>query len=220
VSWTLERRSGSVAAHHARELDPGPGRRVELLGFDRPALVLGSAQRIDAADPVAVAVTGTQLVRRRSGGGAVLLVPDRCTWIDVTIGRDDPLWHDDVAHAFHWLGHSWRDALGRLGLQTAVHEGPMVVSSWSRQVCFAGLGAGEVVHDGRKLVGISQRRTRLGARFQCVVHRRWDPVPLLGLLALDPLQRADAIVALSDCATGVDVDAETLAAALVASLPG
>ena len=41
----------------------------------------------------------------------------------------------------------------------------------------------EVLVDGDKLVGISQRRTRHGARFQCMVHIRWSPDVLIGLLA-------------------------------------
>ena len=39
--------------------------------------------------------------------------------------------------------------------------------------------------DGAKLVGISQRRSRAGARFQCAVHTRWSPATLVGLLTAD-----------------------------------
>ena len=57
----------------------------------------------------------------------------------------------------------------------------MVRTTWSDHVCFAGIGGGEVIRDGRKVVGISQRRTRAGARFQCALYRHWRPeahVPL------------------------------------------
>lgn len=219
LSWSVETRAGSAAVLHARDVEPGAGRRVEALTVTRPSLVLGSTQSVDVADPVALAATGTELVRRRSGGGAVLLLPDRSTWVDVTIGRDDPLWDDDVARAFHWLGQAWADALARLGTDASVHTGEPVETRWSRVVCFAGVGAGEVVAGGRKIVGLSQRRTRVGARFQCLVHRVWDPVPLLGLLQLDPIARADALVALSGAAGGVDASTRTLVAALLASLP-
>jgi lipoate-protein ligase A len=36
--------------------------------------------------------------------------------------------------------------------------------------------------DGSKVVGISQRRTRRHARFQCAVSLAWDPIRLLELL--------------------------------------
>jgi hypothetical protein len=35
---------------------------------------------------------------------------------------------------------------------------------------------------GAKAVGISQRRTRSGARLQCVLHRRWDPAATASLV--------------------------------------
>lgn len=218
--WAVEWRAGTASELHAREVDPGAGgRRVEVLEPTAPALVLGSTQPESAADPVAVAATGVDLVRRRSGGGAVLLLPGRSAWIDVTISRDDELWSDDVARAFHWLGHAWVRATRLLGVPAEVHTGPPRENAWSRRVCFAGVGAGEVLVEGRKLVGISQRRTRAGARFQCVVHRTWDPVPLLGLLALDDLDRADGLGALSGSATGIDLPPDAVVGALVSALP-
>ena len=107
------------------------------------------------------------------------LVPGAVTWIDVVIGRDDPEWVDDVGLAFAWLGAAWARAVAAIDPASApaVHDGPLVRGRWGRQVCFAGLGPGEVSIRGRKLVGLSQRRTRAGARFQTVVHHRWDRSP-------------------------------------------
>ncbi|MDQ3757058.1 MAG: hypothetical protein M3394_04340, partial [Actinomycetota bacterium] len=70
----------------------------------------------------------------------------------------------------------------------------------SRQVCFAGLGPGEVSVGGRKVVGIAQRRTRFGALFQCAVHRTWDPAPLVARLGLPPA----AVDELAGAAAGVE----------------
>jgi lipoate-protein ligase A len=61
----------------------------------------------------------------------------------------------------------------------------MVRTEWSDLVCFAGLGPGEVTVDGLKVVGISQRRTRDAARFQCVAYETWDAGALLELLGID-----------------------------------
>lgn len=219
MTWALERLVGSAADLHGRDLAADAGRLVEVCEVVRPALVLGSTQPPSSVDPAVAAADGVEVVRRRSGGGAVLLVPGRCTWIDVTIRRADPLWDDDVGVSFHWLGRAWADALGHLGVDARVHTAPPVESTWSRRICFAGLGAGEVVVGGRKLVGISQRRTREGARFQCLVHRAWDPVPLLRLLVLDDHERATAPGELRDVATGLDLDGARLTEALVASLP-
>ncbi|MEY2402867.1 MAG: lipoate---protein ligase [Acidimicrobiaceae bacterium] len=126
-----------------------------------------------------VVVPGIDVVRRRSGGGAVYVEPDGTLWVDVVVPRGDERWDDDVGRAAFWLGEAWAAAVGD---SAVVHRGPMVRNEWSDLVCFAGLGPGEVTIDGRKVVGISQRRTRELARFQCVAYERWDPGPLTTLV--------------------------------------
>ena len=185
VDWEIERATGGAASFHRRELPGDRRRHVWLLDVDRPALVLGSAQPDDHVDRDAALRAGIDVVRRRSGGGAVLLVPGQVLWVDVVIPPGDPLWDDDVGRAFHWLGDAWATALTELGVDAAAWHGPMRRSPLSDRVCFAGLGPGEVTVDGRKVVGLSQRRGRAGARFQCAVLSEWDPAPLAALLRLD-----------------------------------
>jgi lipoate---protein ligase len=111
----------------------------------------------------------------------VLLDPGAVLWVDVELPRDDPLWDDDLGRAAWWVGELFAAALGA----GDVHRGALHRGRWGELVCFAGLGPGEVTVDGAKVVGISQRRTRAGARFQCAVPRRWEPERLAGLLAVD-----------------------------------
>lgn len=215
--WRVERRRGPAGELHAR---PVGGRRlVELLEVSRPALVLGSRQSEDEVDEIAAKLAGVEVARRGSGGGAVLLLPYAVTWIDLTIARDDPLWTDDVGRAFGWVGDAWADALRSFDLEPEVHTGRLRDSRWSSRICFAGLGPGEVTVDGQKLLGIAQRRTREGARFQCLVHRRWEPRRLVELLAMSPDERASAAEMLEPVATGLDVEADQLLNAVVSSLP-
>ena len=139
--------------------------------------------------PRRAARAGVEVVRRRSGGGAVLVDPDDPVWIDLVVPAGDRLWVDDVGRATWWVGEAWCRALGALGVDPAclaLHRGPLERTAWSDRVCFAALGAGEVTAGGRKVVGISQRRTRRGARFQCAALLRWAPDRLVDLLALDP----------------------------------
>ncbi len=84
-----------------------------------------------------------------------------------------------------------------------MHRGPQVRTTWSELVCFAGIAPGEVLLDGVKLVGLSQRRTRRGARFQCAVNRRFDGDLLIELLA-DPVPGAlPPVATLPPTATGI-----------------
>lgn len=182
-SWSFERWSGRVEDHHHRPI-PSPARRaLWWFEFDVTTVVLGSAQRGEVIDGAAARAAGIDVVRRRSGGGAVWLDPSAVTWVDVILPVDDRLWEDDVGRASMWLGEVWASALGDLGVDgLTVHRGPMRRGADADLICFAGRAAGEVLRGDRKIVGISARRNRDGARFQCSVLHHWDPEPLVGLL--------------------------------------
>ena len=183
----VEHHRGSAGELHDL-LPPDDGRRrLWVLDVTAPAVVLGSTQAAEVVDGVAASAAGVDVVRRRSGGGAVWVEPGDPVWVDVIVPRDDPLWDDDVGRAFLPVGRAWSVALAAVGVGgTAVHDGAMVTTEWSSLVCFAGRGPGEVLRGERKVVGISQRRTRAGARFQCALPRRWDPGPLASLLRPTP----------------------------------
>lgn len=183
----MRRLRADAASLHAEPLPDAPAREVWVLEATAPALVLGSAQGDDLVDGSAARARGVDVVRRRSGGGVVWVDPAEMAWVDVILPAGDPLWDDDVGRAAQWVGRAWQAALADLGVApTEVHEGALACGPLGRLVCFGTVGAGEVTTpDRRKLVGVSQRRTRAAARFQCAAYTRWDPAPLAGLLRLD-----------------------------------
>jgi lipoate-protein ligase A len=222
--WEMTVRSGPAGELHGLEL-PADGRRhMWVLDPLRPALVLGSTQDEDVADRAALDRRGIELVRRRSGGGAVFLDPARMLWVDLVVPRYDPLWDEDVTASFRWLGHSWRRALAARGILADVHGEGYERTSWSSLVCFAGIGSGEVLVDGRKVVGLSQRRTREVARFQSVVELGDGP-PLapetVDLLAepADPAARAELATWLRARTAALATGRVELVSALLAALP-
>lgn len=155
------------------------------------ALVLGSTQSESQLNLAAVERAGLELVRRRSGGGAVLVLPGVVTWLDLIIPADDVLWSDDVGRAMYPIGELWHGALADLGVSSTVHRGGLQHSEWSRQVCFAGVGSGEVLDtNGKKLVGISQRRTRYAARFQTMMYHANPNEELLRYFKLEARDEA------------------------------
>lgn len=219
--WQRRHHRGRAADLHALDLLAEPRRSISWLEVDRPALVLGSAQRDPIVDHVAAERAGVDIVRRRSGGGAVWLDPTSITWVDVVIPVDDPLWEDDVGRAGLWLGDVWQEALADLGItDTEVHRGAMRRDPVARLVCFAGLAAGELLRDGRKVVGVSARRSRLGARFQCSVLHEWQPDRLLAVLDLTASERTSVAARLHDVAAGIgDIGGERIVDALHERLP-
>ena len=227
TAWVVEHLSGTVRELHERSsaLLAGNGEMARVARVLQPvdqALVLGSTQALTSVDQDACATAGVDIVRRRSGGGAVLVEASSLLWVDLVVPAGDPLWSPDVGRAAWWVGEAWSEALSCTGMGgTEVWKGPLVRSRWSSLVCFAGLGAGEVVSAaGQKVVGVSQRRTRQGALFQCGCVLEWAPQRLLGLLALGADERSVALAALDEAAFGAGVErAEALEAALVSVLP-
>lgn len=177
MTWDVFRRGGSVSELH--QLDLIDGRRsVWRLEANAPAVALGSTQPDDVLEGRVLRDLGLEVARRRSGGGLVIIDPSASAWVDVVIGTSDRLWSADVGRAFAWVGEAWARAALITGVidsadEVSVHSGAPLWDAEGRIVCFAGIGAGEVHIGGRKLVGMSQRRTRLGARFQCLVHREF-----------------------------------------------
>jgi lipoate-protein ligase A len=217
AGWDLRRLRGPAGELHAEAVPPAPGRAVWVLEAAAPALVLGSTQGDDLVDREAAGRLGVEVVRRRSGGGVVLVEPGGTLWVDLIVPAGDPLWDDDVGRAAGWVGRAWQAALAEVGVApTEVHEGALACGPLGRLVCFATVGAGEVtLPDRRKVVGVSQRRTRAAARFQCAAYTRWHPDPLTPLLRLDE----SGTRAVTDAAAGTGVAPADLLAALLRHLP-
>lgn len=219
-SWAVARLEGTAAEFHGRSLPEPAARQVWVQRVLRPALVLGSTQPGAVVDRAAAARAGVEVVRRRSGGGAVLVEPGGVVWVDVVVPADDPLWDHDVARAFTWVGETWVAALAAAGVAGAgAHRGGLVTTPWSTLVCFGGLGPGEVTVDGAKVVGLAQRRTRAAAWFQGAALLRWEPGDLLALLDLAPAERARGAADLAGRAAPLGVGADALVEAFLSSLP-
>lgn len=179
-SWNQHHWQGTAGDFHA--LDPDTERALWWCDVTRAALIVGSSQSVDVVDGECAAQHDMDVVRRRSGGGLVYVHPVDSVWIDVTITRDDPLWVDDVSSSMLWLGDVFVTALAPW-VSATCFRGGFTAGEFGREVCFASHSPGEVFVGDKKLVGISQRRNRDGARFQCVMYRQWNSDPWLSCLA-------------------------------------
>ncbi len=153
-------------------LPPDNSREVQLIVPDRPAVVFGSTTRADSFSTSLLARGGYEMVRRTSGGGAVIVTPSDQLWLNVHLQRDDPLVDNDIARSFLWLGERIARAIVRLvgpseRVEMVRERAP--ATELSRMICFAGLGFGEVSVGGKKVVGLAQRRTRSQVTYHVAV---------------------------------------------------
>jgi lipoate-protein ligase A len=225
--WEVHHHEGSAAQLHALELPVPAARAVWVMSLTRDALVLGSTQSRSLVDPAVLDGDPLDVTTRRTGGGAVLLRSAGSLWIDVVVPRDDELWTDDVGRSFDWLGAAWIRALLAVGVaspaELEVFPGPLRRTAASDLVCFAGLGPGEVTVQGRKAVGLSQRRSRAGARFQCLAYvgETSGAEAIVALLAepTDAAARAQLESRLAAEVAVLPVAADALVTAFVDALP-
>jgi lipoate-protein ligase A len=193
-----------------------PHRYAVAHRVEQPTLVLGSTQGTEVVDAARAAERGVAVVRRRGGGGAVLLRPGDHLWVEAWVPHHDPLWEADVATAAAWVGAWWNDALGAAVASGAaddrlVHRGRADPGPYGALICFSGRGPGELFSAGRKVMGISQWRSREGALFHTCAYAHWDPQPLIDLLDVDMPRREALQRDLPGTATGIlDLGATTL----------
>jgi lipoate-protein ligase A len=146
--------------HDYNELRSTSSPLMLVVQVDRPLLVLGSSQSLDILNTRRLG--DTPIRRRRGGGGLVLLQPGDL-WVDWWIPASDGRWSDDVHVGSQLAGAWWKAALDPLveGV-ISLHRGALEGDPAYRLVCFAGAGPGEVFVDGRKAVGVTQWRVREG----------------------------------------------------------
>ena len=152
-----------------------------------------------------------EMFARRSGGGAVYVSAGSQIWIDAWVPRDDELWHADNIESSYWLGSAWKALLEKLGATSSeieVHRAGASKDTLSKLICFAGVGPGEVMFAGAKVVGIAQRRDRLGSWFHSIAYLKWNPETLVDLLCraelLDRYRGDEILGAIEHLAVGVD----------------
>lgn len=137
---------------------------VRLYGWSEPTVSLGGFQRL--ADARACpAIAGLPLVRRPSGGGAIVHGSD-LTYA-VAVPRDHP-WGRDPQILYDVFHAALVRLLQRLGVAASQHAGRgREAGDEERLLCFDRRARGDVVvdggaagDDGHKILGSAQRRLR------------------------------------------------------------
>ena len=185
---------------------------LRVYGWRRPTLSLGRNQRARGVyDGSAAAARGIEVVRRPTGGRAVL------HHREVTYSVTGP------APADHGLGESYAlvnrlllDGLLTLGVRAELARPAGRSPLPTGAPCFETPTAGELVVDGRKLVGSAQYRER-DAYLQHGSILIQDDQPLLAALASVPLPPAPPAATLAE-ALGAPPDPADVAAALFAAV--
>ena len=131
---------------------------LRLYAWDPPCLSLGYAQPINDADLPSLHQRGWQLVRRPTGGRAILHT-DELTY-SVCGPAHNPILAGSVLDSYRRLSAALLAALHRLGIPAETH--PTTPDHGKGPVCFEVPSNYEITTSGRKLIGSAQARRKEG----------------------------------------------------------
>jgi len=189
---------------------------LRLYRWQPPCLSLGFSQPYGAADGAFCAGHGVDVVRRPTGGRAVL------HHLELTYSVLAPLaqgpFSQDLQAAYREICRALVVGLGKLGVPAALSGEPEGghISPTQTIPCFIGPAAGEVVAQGRKLVGSAMRRHGRSLLQHGSILEGWDGALQAGCLGLpDDSTLRPVVVTLSDL-LGASPPGEVLAEAIAA----
>ena len=189
---------------------------LRLYRWAPPCLSLGFAQPYDAADAAFCAAHAIDVVRRPTGGRAVLHHLELTYSVCAPLGRAP--FSRDLQAAYRAICRALVAGLQRLGVAAELSGAPEsgMIKPTQAIPCFIGPAAGEVVVGDRKLVGSAMRRTGEAILQHGSILEGWDGALQAGCLGLaDDRELRPAVVTLADL-LGVAPAAPVLTEALAA----
>jgi len=187
---------------------------LRLYRWSPPCLSLGFSQPYEAADASFCAAHGVDVVRRPTGGRAVLHHLELTYAVLAPLGRGP--FSEDLQVTYGAICGALVAGLRRVGVTATISGAPDGghISPTRAIPCFIGPAAGEVVVGGRKLVGSAMRRVGATILQHGSILEGWDGPLQAGCLGLaDDATLRGAVVTLSDV-LGRAPEPQPLAAAI------
>ena len=145
---------------------------LRLYAWNPYCLSIGHAQSIQDVNQTALSYNGWELVRRPTGGKAILHA-DEITY-SVTAPQDDPIVSGSVVESYQRLSQALLTALNFLGIPAdAKPKDPSIPKKPANPICFESPSDFEITSSGKKIIGSAQAR-----RLQGVLQH--GSIPLFG----------------------------------------
>ncbi len=157
---------------------------LRFYAWDPPCLSLGRAQPVADVDLEAVRAAGFGLVRRPTGGRAILHA-DELTY-SVVAPQEEPRVCGSVVESYRRLSQGLVSGLKRLGVPALVADERVENRRSAGPVCFEAPSDYEITVGGRKLVGSAQMRAQGVILQHGALPLRGDIARICSLLSAKP----------------------------------
>ena len=137
---------------------------VRFYSWQPPAMTLGHNQRFDEDLARRCHERGIKVVRRETGGRAVLHARELTYCVSIPVAS--PLYTRSLPEAYNRINRALVNGLTELGIPVELESRKIDLAAAYRKelggICFAATAQSEVLYDGRKLIGSAQRQMRCG----------------------------------------------------------
>lgn len=182
---------------------------LRLYQWSKPSLSIGRFQRYDEIDWETCSRLGIDVVRRPTGGNALLHKSELTYSFIAPESQLPPSFHDSCCH----INRALKQAFAGLGIAT---ETPIKPEFRLRPVCFMSKSGGELTHKGKKILACAQvRKNGVVLQHGSMVIRH-DPELLLSLVNLPHEKKEKALdgylsgaTSISEC-TSEEIDIRNL----------
>jgi lipoate-protein ligase A len=133
---------------------------LRLYSWNPACLSLGRSQPYSDVDPAAIEANGWHVVRRITGGRAILHT-DEITY-SLIASNNNLHMRGSLLESYHHLALGLLAALKKLGADVALNEEKLDSTAQKNPVCFETPSTYEITVDGKKLIGSAQARIKDG----------------------------------------------------------
>ncbi len=133
---------------------------LRLYSWKPACLSLGRSQPFSDVDAAALQANGWHVVRRITGGRAILHT-DEITY-SIIAPSDNPNVQGSILESYHHLAQGLMLALKTLGANVEMNEEKLDPAAKNNPVCFETPSTYEITVDGKKLIGSAQARMKDG----------------------------------------------------------
>lgn len=131
---------------------------LRLYSWNPPCLSLGHAQHIREVDQEALKMMGWDLVRRPTGGRAILHI-DELTY-SITGNAEQPILHGGILESYQKISRAFIQMLQKYSLDPRSREESHQPKNQVEPVCFEIPSNYEITVAGKKIIGSAQARRK------------------------------------------------------------